>query len=50
MLRKLKVALILLFATQKYAKILQQFMEIEWLPSVGFLALSLLLWLLIFSV
>ena len=29
MLRKLKAALILLFATQKYAKILQQFMEIE---------------------
>ena len=32
-----------LFITQKYANILHQFTEIEWLLSVGFLALSSLL-------
>ena len=37
MLRMIKVALNLLFVTQKYERILQWFMEIEWLMSVGFL-------------
>ena len=39
-LRTVKTALNLLFVTRKYAKILHWFTEIEWLPSVGFLALS----------
>ena len=39
-LRTVKTALNLLFVMRKYTKILHWFTEIEWLPSVGFLALS----------
>ena len=39
-LRTIKVALTLLLVTRKYARILQQFTETEWLPSVDFLTLS----------
>ena len=48
-LRTLKAALNLLCVIRKYARILQQFMEIEWLPSLGFLILSLLFWQLVSS-
>ena len=47
----IKAALNLLFVTWKYTRILQQFTEIEWLPSVGFLySFVIVILMLIFSV